>query len=128
MKNTYEKVRLVESLEDIAHLAVKKRLIQVAGWKKPVSASFISWMDKDTVDKLIRESKMHVVRKCVTVGGIAVSSKNIKMEKKPAGFDRPAIEKPAVIYVDEVGEVSQDQIDALKGREISSFTMFRNLF
>ncbi len=78
----------------------------VQGWKKPVSASFIGCMIERTIEKYIIERKMHLVRKTVTVGGVAMSGKDIT---------RKAIKEDSVVndlgqsYTPEELKKSQDE-------------------
>ena len=61
MKNSYDEIRPVMSVIDVRNLVRNKSLIQVKGWKKPVSASFIGVMPEHTIKKYVDEERMHVV-------------------------------------------------------------------
>lgn len=83
MKNKYDEIRPVMSVTDIRDLVESKGLIMVKGWKKPVSASFIGVMPEHTIEKYVKEERMHVVQ-------IVPRSNGIKWEKleKPSLWDR----------------------------------------
>ena len=104
MKNNYEKIRLVSSVADVRDLVQSKSLILVDGWKKPVSASFIGCMKEDYIIELIESGKMSLV----TLSKESMLRLLDGMGKKP----RKPVSGNDVMFIDEVGDLTQEQMDA----------------